>query len=243
MWQNKIVNAKIEECIKAGCLTSTTVMANWDDIEGAKRLDDLYKDKISFGCHITLDEGKPILYNQVLADNHFIENRDGEWFFTRELWKRKIISGKLKKAILLECYAQVDRLLEFGFELSHFDSHHHVHTAKGLIWLMPILCRKYNIHKYRKMRNCVPMGIGFYLRQTWNILQLMQMHNGTTTDRFGSYSGVLEYQDTIRETETLEIMCHLGHPGKQFKEEVDKLLSSEQIVSDYNIDLINYNQL
>lgn len=241
--KNEIVNAKIEECIKAGRLTSTTVMANWEDLDGAKRLYDLYKDKISFGCHITLDEGKPILYNQVLAETHFIEKRDGEWYFTRELWKRKFITGELKKAILVECFAQVDRLLECGFGLSHFDSHHHVHTAKGLIWLMPILCNKYNIKKYRRMRNCVPSGIGFYLRQTWNMLQQMQMHNCTTTERFDSYSGVLANLNTVKGAKSLEIMCHPGHPGEQFKEEVDKLLSSEHIVSGNNIDLINYNQL
>lgn len=241
---NSIVNGKIEECIKAGRLTSTTIMANGEDLDGAKCLFDTYKKKISFGCHITLDEGKPMKLNQVLADNHFIENRDGEWYFTRELWKRKFILGNLKQAIIDECSTQIEFLLAKGFVLSHLDSHHHVHTAKGLIWLMPILCKKYSIMKYRRIVNCMPPSIGFYARQMWNVLQQLQMKECITTDRFGSFSNIYTRNDLsfLCGTNSLEIMCHPGHPKEHYVKEVEQLLSTDTIVRGFEIELINYNQ-
>lgn len=47
--KNKEVNAAISHFIETGKITSTTVMANMDDLEGASRLFDEYQDSISFG--------------------------------------------------------------------------------------------------------------------------------------------------------------------------------------------------
>lgn len=243
--RNAIINTKIEECIIKRRLTSTTIMANGDDIEGAKTLFDRYKNEVSFGAHITLDEGKPMTFSQILADNHFIECRNGEWFFTRELWKRKLIVGKLKQAIIDECSAQIDYLLNQGFQLSHFDSHHHVHTAKSMIWLMPVLCKKYRINKYRRIRNCMPHSINFYARQVWKIVEQLLMPKGITTDMFGSFSDIYKRKNLsfLSKAKTLEIMCHPGHPGDAYKEEIHHLLTYDPIIKDYDIELINYNQL
>ena len=74
--RSKVVNSAIEECIQAGCITSTTVMANMDDLEGAVGLYNTYKNSISFGCHLNLTQCQPLLKSQILQDIGFTSISD-----------------------------------------------------------------------------------------------------------------------------------------------------------------------
>ena len=75
---NKEVDAEIERFIQLGKITSTTVMANMDDLEGAKNLYDLYKDNISFGVHVNLTNGEPLTKSQALLDYGYYKEEDGK---------------------------------------------------------------------------------------------------------------------------------------------------------------------
>ena len=243
--RSETVNAAIEECVKANIITSTTIMANGSDVEGAKKLYDQYNGTISFGCHITLDEGKPLVKSQILLDKGYLKEDDGGIIFTKKLWKKPLILGEVKEAFLEEVSAQIECLLDCGFEISHFDSHHHVHTAKSLIWLMPTLCNKLGINKYRRMLNCMPKSLGFYARQAWNASQRIQMKKGKTTDYFSSYTNLLRQKNLsfIENNATLEIMCHPGHEGANYQKEVKGLMDTQEIVPGFHVSLINYHQL
>lgn len=242
---NSTVNNKIEECIQRGRLSSTTVMAVGSDILGAKRLFDMYNEQVSFGCHLTLDDGKPLLFNQCLADNGYIESKDGEWYFTRKLWDQVLLQKKVKNALLKECCAQIEFLLDNGFHISHLDSHHHVHTSKGLFWLIPTLGKKYGIKKYRRMRNNMSVSLGFLYRQVWNICEKIQNPSSQTTDVFCSCSSIFKNEDLqiLKRAETIELMCHPGHPNEKFKDEIIQLLCRDKILYHTDYELINYNQL
>lgn len=242
---NTSVNQAIEKCIQQERLTSTTVMACGSDIDGAKRLFNDYKANVSFGCHLTLDEGKPILFEQCMADNGFIISENGEWRFTRKLWSHRLISGALKEAIIRECSAQVELLLDNGFEISHLDSHHHVHTSTGLIWLIPIIGKKYGIKKYRRIRNNIAPSFGLLSRQLWNAIEKLQHRNSLTTDVFCSCSQIFakENIEIIKEAKSIELMCHPGHPNIKFQNEIEDLLNRDSILTQFDYELINYNQL
>lgn len=242
---SNIVNAAIEKCISAKVLTSTTVMANGNDIVGAKILFDRYHDTISFGCHIVLDDGFPLVKSQILLDKGFLKEENGIVRFTKKLWHEPIILGETKDALLNEASEQIECVLDNGFEVSHFDSHHHVHTSKGLIWLMPALCKKFGIYKYRRIRNFIPKSLEFYGRQAWYFAQRLQINKCKTTDFFASYSDVLKQTDFsfIKGGMTLEIMCHPGHEGDNYQSEMKNLLTVTDIVPGIKVNLINYNQL
>ena len=57
---SEIVDKEIEYCIRHGLISSTTIMANMDDFEGARRLYDTYGNAVSFGWHMNLTEGEPL---------------------------------------------------------------------------------------------------------------------------------------------------------------------------------------
>lgn len=58
---SKLVDDHIANAIRSGKITSTTMMANMNDFEGALALYDTYKDEVSFGFHLNLTEGTPLL--------------------------------------------------------------------------------------------------------------------------------------------------------------------------------------
>ena len=62
---SQTVNEHIDQAILADKITSTTVMVNMDDFDGEVRLYKQYHEHISFGWHINLSEGKPLLYSQI----------------------------------------------------------------------------------------------------------------------------------------------------------------------------------
>ncbi len=77
---SKAVNEAICRFIEAGKITSTTVMANMDDFDGAVRLFNQYREKISFGIHLNLTEGHPLLYSQELLDKGYYKEIGGYLF-------------------------------------------------------------------------------------------------------------------------------------------------------------------
>ena len=151
----------------------------------------------------------------------------------------------MKNALLKECCTQIEFLLDNGFHISHFDSHHHVHTLKGLLWLIPTLGKKYGIERYRRIRNNIPVSFGLLYRQAWNICEKIQNPFSRTTDVFCSCSSIFKNEDLqiIKRAKTIELMCHPGHPNEKFKSEIHQLLCREKILYHADYELINYNQL
>src|SRR6185312_1140149 len=56
-------------------------------------------------------------------------------------------------AILTEWCAQIGRLRALGVTLSHFDSHHDVHTIADLFPVLKTLQNRYGVRKVRLTRN------------------------------------------------------------------------------------------
>lgn len=101
--KNKEVNAAISHFIETGKITSTTVMANMDDLEGASRLFDEYQDSISFGIHLNLTEGHPLRYSQELLDRGYyketanVAGEKGNIYLNINQLRNKIISTSIQK--------------------------------------------------------------------------------------------------------------------------------------------------
>lgn len=78
---SSVVNRRIEEEIWHHRITSTTVMANMDDFEGAVRLYEKYGKDISFGVHLNMTEGKPLLDSEELLSAGVLKKAAGGGYF------------------------------------------------------------------------------------------------------------------------------------------------------------------
>lgn len=146
---NPIINAEIENAIKQRAISSSTIMANSHYLEDVRRIVDESKDLASFGVHLNLTEGESSTSNDIFRKRGII---DDNGHFIRGNSNRCSYPDKmLEEAIFQEWDAQITRLEQEGFVLSHADGHHHCHSWPGL---ENILVRVLKKHKIEKVRNC-----------------------------------------------------------------------------------------
>lgn len=232
------VNSSIEEAIKLGKITSTTIMANMNDFNGAVRLYNDYKDVISFGWHINLTEGKPLLYSQLLLDCGYYKEEDGQVFFNSKQFGRNHLNKGMQKEIKNELIAQFEKLKVNGIDITHADSHHHIHTSPGLLMLMPFLLKELNINRCRNIRNYGVSTISYVGRKAWSMpFRLWGIRMPDTLTSFSSY-----YQNPhLRQGSTVELECHPGHPKDIYQKEMKLIYSTD--LKEWEARLITYKDL
>ena len=135
------VNRGIAEAHAKGIVTSSTLMANGPTfsqaIEIARALPDL-----AIGCHVTLVDGTPLTGPEKVSS--LLSNRRNSGLqdarFRTAFGSFAIASalGKLSaEEIEAEAIAQIRKLQNSGIQVSHFDTHKHVHLFPKV--LAPIL--------------------------------------------------------------------------------------------------------
>lgn len=145
------VNDAIFSLMDRGLVTSATILANGAEFrDAATRLKNY--PHCSFGVHLNLSAFPPLHRTPGLAPildpaGHMSKARlDGvRW------------TPSLCRAMFVELSAQVERCLEAGVMVSHFDSHHHTHTIP---WLLPVLKglrRRFGVSRMRGTINILPV--------------------------------------------------------------------------------------
>lgn len=238
--RTKYVDERIELFIQKGRISSTTVMANMEDLDGASRLYDTYKDEVSFGVHLNLTEGQPMLYSQPMLDAGLYVEKDGKVEFNTQWARNKVMPKIVRNEIIKEFDAQITAIRDNGINISHLDSHHHIHTTLLCLTITPNIASRHGITKVRRLCNYRPFGISYLGRQAWAMLVKMQNHKLKMSGYFADYGTV--YTDVkgggCRDG-VIEIMCH---PGGLYVDE-EELMLREDIVELSNAVLINYNHL
>ena len=233
----------IVKIINAGKLTSTTIMANMPDVEYAKQMFDTYKDTVSFGCHLNLTEGYPLLNQEILLSAGVCRvDPQGTMVLDWNRSRNMPLSKNVRDAVYNELDAQITKLEEMGVTISHLDSHHHIHTAPCLMGVVAALSKKHNIYKVRRIRNFIPFGISYISRDVWYLMSKMNNMSYTMTDYFCSYSEYMKNPSLhkFKNTHSIELMVHPGH-SKQSSIEEERSLLEDDFPDCF--ELINYNQL
>lgn len=240
--KNVIVDEAILEFIQDGKLTSTTVMANMDDLDGAVKLYNQFHDIVSFGMHLNLTEGTPLSYNQELLDKGYFCETGGEIQLNTKPLRNKLAGKGVQEGLTHELSLQIEKVLDSGIRISHLDSHHHIHTSIMMLSVLPRLTKRYGINKIRRVRNYVPGAskVNLAMRNLWEYLMKIQDRAIISPDFFCSYNEWYKNGSPIfSDDTTIELMCH---PGAGNIDE-DKNLISTDFLSLNNVQLVNYNKL
>lgn len=108
----------------AGQVSSTTVMANFAGAADLRELSRLASPALSVGLHLTLNAGEPV---SAASQVPSLVNADGQFYSSSQLWQR-FLQGKVRRTELqLEIAAQLKHLAAAGLDLTHADSHQHLH--------------------------------------------------------------------------------------------------------------------
>ena len=194
-------NSGIVRAFNENLISSTTACANGEFIEQAFKLacENGFSDKI--GIHINLTEGTP-LTDKIKSDSFFC--KDG--VFHGQINRLKKPTQEQLRELRDEVSAQIQRLKDIGFNLTHADSHHHIHTCVFFEDTIKDVLFKYGINKIRLHRNFG--DIRFYKKIVKNWYNKKLRKQGfITTEKMGSLFDLEKYPDTAKKF-LCEIMVH-----------------------------------
>jgi predicted glycoside hydrolase/deacetylase ChbG (UPF0249 family) len=230
--------------MEAGKVTSATLMTvapNFENI--APKVKTI--DNISFGIHLTLTEF------QLISDNPMFRNigvTNTENYVISDIRKAKIRPfSAIQNAIFDEWKLQIEKALDYGINISHLDSHHHIHTAW---WVFPVIKKIQKHFEIRRLRNpkqCFlfegeckrPNLVNKFRRFLFRYYYLTK-----TPDYFTSFEEGFRFltkKPHFDVDATVEMMCH---PGNPVYESETKLLLTDWL-DDFKkrYEMINYSEI
>jgi len=202
------INEAAFELMSKGRVTSATLLANAPATSQAARQVSKFP-TCSFGVHLNLTQFEPLLGGpgaRLLVDERGQMSRANE---------RARPSPERLRAMYEELCAQIERVASLGVNVSHFDSHNHVHTRPHVFPVLKAAQRRYKIRKVRLSKNFysaeTPCSARLLLRKRAYNWALRSAYRTHTTDAFTEF---LTYDRadaaTKRSLGTIELMVHPG---------------------------------
>jgi chitin disaccharide deacetylase len=149
------VNQAIEECIGAGSVRATCVMANMTAYSAVSTLRKKFP-RVSIGIHWNLTQGRPVLSSSQIPT---LIDSDGSFLSSSELkrrwWSEQVKQDELKA----ELRAQFDRVVRLAGPLDFWNTHQNIHVYPGLFQTFVNLGKDLRIPAMRCHRRItVPKG-------------------------------------------------------------------------------------
>jgi len=133
----------IVECLDAGVLTSTTILANMPATDEALRLAAERGRRMSFGVHLNLCEGPPLTPAPSLVDANGRFRRKRVQAF--RAFARRLDPAEVER----ELRAQIARVAAAGVAISHLDGHKHLHQLPVVGPIVARLAKELGIERVR----------------------------------------------------------------------------------------------
>ena len=242
----------VESTIKlfeANVISSATIMSSMPGTEYA--IDYAKKNpKYSFGLHlnyITDDIEKPILKPSEIPS---LTSKKGSFHTTKYLRKLALLNLINPIDIKLETIAQIEKLRNAGVDISHIDSHGHIHKLPIFAKTLASIKDKIGIKKMRYIQNI------FFEKKYLNLNYLLSpilkkniVNNFKTTDYFYMNTNYSDYKwpeklYNLNLNGTIEIGVHPGSKEDWRIHEVETCkIFRDLIKSNNKYNLINWNNL
>ena len=241
------VNQEIRKCIQDNIISSTTIMANMDDFDGAVKLYQDFHSTVSFGIHFNLTEGCPLLKSQCLLDTGFYIEKNNILSFSGKDFNYKFLTKVMKRDIESELNAQAEKILDSKIIPSHIDSHHHIHWHREIIPIFSKLSNKYGNNKMRKEYFTSNNMKYFELLKAniWQLYAKMSNLNLKTVDDLMTVKDLYKNIDDNKYDQNIitELMVHPGHQQIEYQNEIDLLKNRNLGLIFGDSKLMNYNML
>ncbi len=199
---NTSVNKAILYCFENGYINSTSFITNTIFFDETV---DLIKENpiiINIGVHINFAEGKPVTSH---LKPPYIRS-DGTWALDKINKKINILTNDEKKIFISEISAQIEKALSANIEITHLDSHFHLHALPCFYHLFLLVAEKYKL----KVRLAQTYNEGNYLKYLYRVLinNKFKTRKCNYSDRFETVSQYLKTPHLQNKTEIVEIMLH-----------------------------------
>ncbi len=140
---SKAVNYGIIDSYLDGVVRSTTLMANMDGFDHAVDLAKKHRG-LAVGVHLTISTGRPLTdLNQGFLDKNGDFKRRSFYFDEDE--NPIFVAWMDSMEVYREWKAQIEKVLSTGLEISHLDSHHHIHFHRDFKPIAKKLAEEYGL--------------------------------------------------------------------------------------------------
>lgn len=149
------VNEATFDLMSRRVVTSGTMMANGPSVLSAIK-ESRHFPACSFGVHLNLTELRPLGRHEGLQE---LLGENGEFNGALDRTPARLRkTWKLLSAIADEWCHQIEFIGNAGIQISHLDSHQHVHTIPFVFPVLKYVQAKYGIRKVRSTRNVYLAG-------------------------------------------------------------------------------------
>jgi chitin disaccharide deacetylase len=224
--------------MESGLVTSATLMANGPAFEDAVKHSRRFPN-CSFGVHLNLTSFAPLSRSHNLAP----ALRAGEFF--RELLAQRF-SGELRKALEQELMLQVQRVVDAGVPVTHFDSHHFIHSSRELFFVVKAVQRRFGIRKVRcTLEVFSEKSVIHTAKRKVFDYALRNIYTTVSPDcccEFRRFHSVLVH-NRLPNLRCLELLVHPGSVNPSYIEDVNLLKSNWRQLLPPNVAVGSYHLL
>jgi len=254
------VNDAIEQLIEGGRLRDTSVLATGryfaESVSFLKR-----HPEVSVGVHLNAVEGTPVAET---AEVKAILDKDGAFVDRNSLILRWLTSPlRVGAALDAEWSAQIELLRSNGIEISHLDSHQHIHSFPPFRRITQRLSARYGIASIRTPSEANPHRrrvLPSYMLRAMNgvSLLLFRHKNVVSSDHFLGFKLAGAYNEDLLMNEfrllrdgVTELVVHpsiaaaVPYPEMDGEAEFRALLSEQlwKNISDRSIEIVTWAQV
>lgn len=179
------------ECFGAGVLSGATLMPNMLAFDKAAAFA-LKHPEFCYGLHLCLTDEHPISNP---ADIPTLVDSHGDFWVTREFVKRSFTGRISVQDICREISAQLAHIKQAGLDITHIDTHGHVHKIPVVFLALKKVLRKSEFTTIRRMQNLFYHKPGQLAQSYNNMANIFIKKLGKTTDYFLMVTGTLSEQD------------------------------------------------
>ena len=223
-------NLGIKHCLDERVASSSSIIANGDFYDHAMH-NVVNKTPIKFyGLHLNLTEGKALnssCVNIICNENNGFKISAKKYF----LLNFSKLNKTYENIIYNEFKSQIEKVLKDGVQISHFDSHEHIHHSPWIFKIISALGKEFNINKIRFVNEKII--IKNYFKDTYYKLKslnyfkhfVINMCNKKIINTFSSpdyFFGILNsgkikmeefslYFDSINPKKIVELCVHPGN--------------------------------
>jgi predicted glycoside hydrolase/deacetylase ChbG (UPF0249 family) len=124
------INRAVEELYQGGALTSATLMATGPAFDDAVKIA-LRSPGLGVGCHLVFVDGIPVSHPEAIPS---LLGADGKTFRVSNLdFIQSLLRGHiLPNELAVEAQAQIQKLQRTGVDVTHVDSHKHLHLLPAV---------------------------------------------------------------------------------------------------------------
>lgn len=253
---DKDATAGILNLVANNKIQNVSVLANHCTVAELQNIQP-YQSSVSIGLHVCLNAGAPVLK----TSSSSIQDESGAFYSSKELFVKALTGKVVYKDVYNEINAQYTLLNDAGIEVSHADSHQHLHQYPFLSSMITQALHQVGI---KKIRNCMPYSIydarriivaGFCASTKKNLRRFSSpdvLITDFTNKHFSYDSQVPELLQRLNTSsyQTIEWMCHPALADRedsylQRKNEYDFLMNCNwnDLLKGLSIRLSNYSLL